>query len=313
MPETIHPVVIIGSGAAGLTAATYASRANLNPVVIDGTLPGGQLTTTTDVENYPGFPEGIMGPELMDRMRQQAERFGTKYIFDQVMGCDFTGVVKKIKCGQQEIQAHTVIIATGASPRLLGLDEEKKLMGKGVSTCATCDGAFFRGVDLIVVGGGDSAMEESTFLTKFAKKVYLIHRRDQFRASKIMQERAFKNPKIEVILDSTVSKINDVSKGEVTSALVKNLKTGKEQEVPVGGVFVAIGHIPNSQAFAEQIETDEQGYILTKKNTQTSAEGVFAAGDCVDHVYRQAITAAGMGCMAALDAERYLAAKGLDL
>jgi thioredoxin reductase (NADPH) len=312
MPDTIHSVVIIGSGAAGLTAATYASRANLNPIVIDGTLPGGQLTTTTDVENYPGFPEGIMGPELMDRMRQQAERFGTKYIFDQVISCDFKGPVKKIKCDQQQIQAHTVIIATGASPRLLGLEEEKKLMGKGVSTCATCDGAFFRGADLIVVGGGDSAMEESTFLTKFAKKVYLIHRRDQFRASKIMQERALKNPKIEVILDSTVTKINDVNKGEVTSALVKNLKTGQEKQISIGGIFVAIGHIPNSQAFAGQIETDEQGYILTKKNTQTSAEGVFAAGDCVDHVYRQAITAAGMGCMAALDAERYLAAKGLE-
>jgi thioredoxin reductase (NADPH) len=312
MAENIHPIVIVGSGAAGLTAATYASRANLNPIVIDGTLPGGQLTTTTDVENYPGFPEGIMGPELMDRMRQQAERFGTQYIFDQVLDCDFKGAVKKIKCAQQEILAHTVVIATGASPRLLGLEEEKKLMGKGVSTCATCDGAFFRGADLIVVGGGDSAMEESTFLTKFAKKVYLVHRRDQFRASKIMQERALKNPKIEVILDSTVTKINDVAKGEVTSAVIKNLKTGQEKEMPIGGVFVAIGHIPNSQPFAGQIETDEQGYILTKQGTQTSTEGVFAAGDCVDHVYRQAVTAAGMGCMAALDAERYLAAKGLE-
>jgi thioredoxin reductase (NADPH) len=313
MPDMIHPVVIIGSGAAGLTAATYASRANLNPVVIDGTLPGGQLTTTTDVENYPGFPEGIMGPELMDRMRQQAERFGTKYIFDQVVNCDFKGPIKKIKCDQQEVLGHTVIIATGASPRLLGLDEEKKLTGKGVSTCATCDGAFFRGADLIVVGGGDSAMEESTFLTKFAKKVYLIHRRDQFRASKIMQERALKNPKIEVIYDSVVTKIKDVHKAEVTSAIVKNLKTGKEIEIPVGGVFVAIGHNPNSQPFADQIKTDEQGYILTTQGTQTSVEGVFAAGDCVDHVYRQAVTAAGMGCMAALDAERYLADKGLDV
>ncbi|MDX1387412.1 MAG: FAD-dependent oxidoreductase, partial [bacterium] len=195
----IHPVVIVGSGAAGLTAAVYAARANLKPVVIDGSLPGGQLTTTTDVENYPGFPEGIMGPELMDNMRKQAERFGTEFIFDQVESCDFSREVKKIKCHQKELSAHTVIIATGASPRLIGLEEEKQLMGHGVSTCATCDGAFFRDVDLIVVGGGDSAMEEATFLTKFASKVMIVHRRDAFRASKIMQERAFKNPKIEVI------------------------------------------------------------------------------------------------------------------
>ena len=312
MSEEIHKIVIVGSGAAGLTAAVYAARANLNPVVIDGSLPGGQLTTTTDVENYPGFPEGIMGPELMTNMRKQAERFGTKFIFDQVASCDFSGEIKRIKCNQQEIQARTVVIGTGAAPKLLGLDEEKKLMGRGVSTCATCDGAFFRDVDLIVVGGGDSAMEEGTFLTKFAKKVYLVHRRDQFRASKIMQERAFNNPKIEIVYDSVVTKIDDLDKGEVTAATLKNLKSGEEQSIPVAGVFVAIGHIPNSAPFADQIETDENGYIISKNGTQTSAEGVFAAGDCVDHVYRQAITAAGMGCMAALDAERYLAAQGLD-
>lgn len=313
MPEKIHSVVIVGSGAAGLTAATYASRANLHPVVIDGTLPGGQLTTTTDVENYPGFPEGILGPELMDRMRKQAERFGTTYVFDQVEGCDFSQEIKTIKCSTQELQSHTVIIATGASPRLLGLEEERPLTGKGVSTCATCDGAFFRNVDLVVVGGGDSAMEEATFLTKFASKVYLVHRRKEFRASKIMQERALNNPKIEVIYDTIVTKIKDVQKGEVESVVLKNVQSGKEKELKVGGLFVAIGHIPNSAPFKGQIETDPQGYILTRKGTQTSIEGVFAAGDCVDHVYRQAITAAGMGCMAALDAERHLAAKGLDL
>lgn len=308
----VHAVVIVGSGAAGLTAAVYAARANLKPVVIDGSLPGGQLTTTTDVENYPGFPEGVMGPELMERMRKQAERFGTEFVFDQVAECDFSGEIKVIKCNQQEIKAHTVIIATGASPRLLGLDAEKKLMGRGVSTCATCDGAFFRDADLVVVGGGDSAMEESTFLTKFAKKVYLVHRRDEFRASKIMQERALNNDKIEVIYDTVVKEIAGVDKGEVTGVTLENVKTKETQELPADGVFVAIGHIPNSQPFKDCIQTDVNGYILTEQGTQTSTPGVYAAGDCVDHVYRQAITAAGMGCMAALDAERYLAGKGLD-
>lgn len=308
----VHKVVIVGSGAAGLTSAVYAARANLKPVVIDGNLPGGQLTTTTDVENYPGFPEGVMGPELMERMRQQADRFGTQFIFDHVAECDFSKDIKVIRCNQQEIQAHTVIIATGASPRLLGLEAEKKLMGRGVSTCATCDGAFFRDATLVVVGGGDSAMEEATFLTKFAKKVYLVHRRNEFRASKIMQERALNNPKIEVIYDSAVQDILGIDKGEVTGVKIENLKSHETQELAVEGVFVAIGHIPNSAPFKNAIETDENGYILTQTGTQTSAAGVFAAGDCVDHVYRQAITAAGMGCMAALDAERYLAAKGLD-
>lgn len=312
MSEDIKKVVIIGSGAAGLTSAVYAARANLSPIVIDGTLPGGQLTTTTEVENYPGFPEGILGPELMENMRKQAERFGTQFIFDQVVSCDFQSDIKKIKLNQQELLAHTVVIATGASPRLLGLEAEKKLMGRGVSTCATCDGAFFRDADLIVVGGGDSALEEGTFLTKFAKKVYLVHRRDKLRASKIMQERGLKNPKMEFIWDTVLTNIQDIEKGEVTGATLKNLKSGEETQLKVNGVFMAIGHIPNSAPFADQVKVDEQGYILTEKGTQTSAPGVFAAGDCVDHVYRQAITAAGMGCMAALDAERYLAAKGLD-
>jgi len=312
MSESTHKIVIIGSGAAGLTAAVYAARANLEPVVIDGTLPGGQLTTTTDVENFPGFPEGVMGPELMEKMRQQAQRFGTKMIFDQVLEVDLAANPKKLKLGQCEIQAHAVIIATGASPKLIGIEAEKKLMGRGVSTCATCDGAFFRNADLIVVGGGDSAMEEATFLTKFAKKVYVVHRRQELRASKIMQERAFKNEKIEFIWDSAVDDILSEGKNEVTGARIKNLKTGETRNLKVDGVFVAIGHTPNSAPFAKQLKTDENGYILVNKGSATDLPGVFAAGDCVDHVYRQAITAAGMGCMAALDAERYLAAKGIE-
>jgi thioredoxin reductase (NADPH) len=306
MSNKNHEVIIIGSGSAGLTAAIYAARANLNPVVIDGTQPGGQLTTTTDVENYPGFPEGIMGPELMDLMRKQAERFGTQFIFDQVESVDFGPKLKKIKLSNQELSSHSVIITTGAAPKLIGLEAEKKLMGRGVSTCATCDGAFFKGSDLVVVGGGDSAIEEATFLTKFAKKVYVVHRRDKLRASKIMQDRAFKNEKVEFIWDTVVSDISDVKKGNVEAVRLKNLKNNEEKELKIDGVFVAIGHDPNTGPFRGQIECDEQGYILTKKGTQTNAEGVFAGGDCVDHVYRQAITAAGMGCMAALDAERYL-------
>jgi thioredoxin reductase (NADPH) len=311
MTENIHKIVIVGSGGAGLTAAIYAARANLNPVVIDGTLPGGQLTTTTDVENFPGFPEGIMGPELMDRMRKQAERFGTQILFDQVISADLKSNPKKITLGQGEVFAHAVIIATGASPKLIGLDAEKKLMGRGVSTCATCDGAFFRGADLVVVGGGDSAMEEATFLTKFAKKVYVVHRRHELRASKIMQERAFKNEKIEFVWDSAVEEILSEGKNEVTGVRLKNLKSGESRELKVDGVFVAIGHIPNS-AFVPELSTDANGYIITTKGAHTDIPGVFAAGDCVDHTYRQAITAAGMGCMAALDAERYLAGMGLD-
>ncbi len=310
MPESIHEVVIVGSGAAGLTAAIYSARANLKPIVIDGTQPGGQLTTTTDVENFPGFPEGIMGPELMDRTRKQAERFGTQFIFDQVQEVSLQEPVKKIKLTSgQELQTHALIIATGAAPKLIGLEAEKKLMGRGVSTCATCDGAFFKNSDLIVVGGGDSAMEEANFLTRFAKKVYVVHRRDSLRASKIMQERAFKNPKIEFIWDSTIEEIKDVSKENVEAAILKNLKTGEKRELKIAGIFVAIGHIPNTAPFQKEIQCDEQGYILTQNGSKTNVEGVFAGGDCVDHIYRQAVTAAGMGCMAALDAERYLEAQ----
>ncbi len=310
MSDNLHEVVIVGSGAAGLTAAIYSARANLKPLVIDGTQPGGQLTTTTDVENFPGFPEGIMGPELMDRTRKQAERFGTQFIFDQVQEVSLKSPIKKIKLTSgQELQTHAMIIATGAAPKLIGLEAEKKLMGRGVSTCATCDGAFFKNSDLIVVGGGDSAMEEANFLTKFAKKVYVIHRRDSLRASKIMQERALANPKIEFIWNTAIEDINDVSKGNVEAALLKNLKTGEKSELKIDGIFVAIGHIPNTAPFQKEIKCDEQGYILTHEGSKTNIEGVFAGGDCVDHVYRQAITAAGMGCMAALDAERYLEAQ----
>ncbi len=309
MSENIREVIIVGSGAAGLTAAIYSARANLKPLVIDGTQPGGQLTTTTEVENFPGFAEGIMGPELMDRTRKQAERFGTEFIFDQVQDVSLKGSIKKIKLSNgSELQTHALIIATGAAPKLIGIEAEKKLMGRGVSTCATCDGAFFKNSDLIVVGGGDSAMEEANFLTKFAKKVYVVHRRDSLRASKIMQERAMKNPKIEFIWNSAVEEIKDVSKGNVEGAVLKNLKTGEKRDLKIDGIFVAIGHIPNTAAFQKEIQCDEQGYILTQEGSKTNVDGVFAGGDCVDHVYRQAVTAAGMGCMAALDAERYLEA-----
>jgi len=309
MSENIHEVVIIGSGAAGLTAAIYSARANLKPVVVDGMQPGGQLTTTTEVENFPGFPEGILGPELMERTRKQAERFGTQFVFDQVKDVSLKGPVKKILLASgQELLCHALIIATGAAPKLIGLEAEKQLMGRGVSTCATCDGAFFRNADLIVVGGGDSAMEEANFLTKFAKKVYVVHRRDTLRASKIMQERALANPKIEFIWDTAVAEIKDVSKGNVEAAVLENLKTGEKRELKIDGIFVAIGHIPNTAPFQKEVACDENGYILTTQGSRTNIEGVFAGGDCVDHVYRQAITAAGMGCQAALDAERYLEA-----
>lgn len=302
----MRDVVIIGSGPAGLTAAIYAARANLSPLLIEGWQSGGQLTTTTEVENYPGFAKGIMGPELMKEMRTQAERFGTEFLTGDMSSVDlktrpFTITID----GEQTVQAKTlIIIATGASAIQIGLKNEARLTGHGVSTCATCDGFFFKGKELIVVGGGDSAMEEATFLTKFATKVSIVHRRDKLRASKIMQDRAAKNEKITFLWNSVVEDIlgNDV----VAGVRLKNLVTGKTTELPCAGVFVAIGHRPNTAFFAGQITMDKKGYIRTEKGTATSVPGVFAAGDVQDSVYRQAVTAAGSGCMAAMDAERFL-------
>jgi thioredoxin reductase (NADPH) len=298
-------VVIIGSGPAGLTAAVYAARANLSPLLIEGWQSGGQLTTTTEVENYPGFAKGIMGPELMKEMRAQAERFGTEFLTGDVTAVDFTQRPFTITVdAEQTIHAKTVIVATGASAIQIGLKNEARLTGHGVSTCATCDGFFFKEKELIVVGGGDSAMEEATFLTKFASKVSVVHRRDKLRASKIMQDRGVKNEKITFVWNSVVEDIlgHDV----VIGARLKNLVTGKTTDLPCAGVFVAIGHRPNTALFAGQLAMDAKGYIRTEKGTATSVPGVFAAGDVQDSVYRQAVTAAGSGCMAAIDAERFL-------
>ena len=308
MSEQARNVVIIGSGPAGLTAAVYASRADLKPLMIEGVEAGGQLMLTTEVENYPGFIDGIMGPELMERMRKQAARFGTEFLTDNVTAVDFTTTPFKVKTSDQEVAAHSVIISTGASSKMLGVPGEKELLGHGVSTCATCDGFFFRDQEIIVVGGGDSAMEEAIFLTKFASKVSVVHRRDSLRASKIMQDRAKQNPKIDFVWDSVLTEV--FGNGKVAGARLKNVKTGAESEMAVGGVFVAVGHTPNTQLFEGKLEL-AGGYIVTKGiDTQTSVPGVFAAGDVVDFRYRQAITAAGMGCQAAIDAERYLEAKG---
>jgi thioredoxin reductase (NADPH) len=302
-----HRVIVIGSGPAGCTAALYLARANLIPLVLEGLQPGGQLTITTDVENYPGFPEGVLGPTLMELMRKQAERFGAKFVFETVESVNFKEHPFKITTDRTTHECDAVIVAAGASALQLGLPSEKAMQGFGVSYCATCDGFFFRNKQIAVVGGGDSAMEEATYLTKFASNVTVIHRRDELRASKIMQDRARSNPKIEFLLDSTVDLVHGSKETGVTALTVRNLKTGHSRELPMQGMFVAIGHSPNTKPYVGQLELDEKGYIVTKPNsTLTNIQGVFACGDAVDHVYRQAVTAAGTGCMAALDCERWL-------
>jgi len=307
MPS-VENVIILGTGPAGLTAAIYSARANLKPMCVEGTQPGGQLTITSDVENYPGFPDGVMGPDLMIHFKKQAERFGTRFVQGDVQKVDLSKKPFTLTFADgSTAQANTLIISTGASAKWIGLPAEKRLMGKGVSGCATCDGFFFRNMDIVVVGGGDTAMEEATFLTRFAKTVTVIHRRDTLRASKIMQEKAEKNPKIKFIWDTAVEDI--LGDKDVTGVKLKNLKTGATSELKVQGVFVAIGHQPNTSLFAGQLKLNPAGYILVEPGTtRTSVPGVFAAGDVADHVYRQAVTAAGTGCMAAIDSERYLEA-----
>jgi thioredoxin reductase (NADPH) len=307
----MEKVVIIGTGCAGLTAALYTARANLAPLVLTGTMPGGLLTTTSIVENYPGFPEGIDGYELMTRMQKQAERFGAKVKFGTVESVDLSKEPFLLTVDGETVQTETLIIASGAGHRHLGLDSEVLLEKKGVTYCATCDGALpmFRNQPLVVVGGGDSACEEATYLTRFGSTVYLIHRRDTLRASKIMADRTLAHEKIKPVWDSVVTEVLDVKQNKVTGVRVKNLKTNEEKLLDCAGVFVAIGHIPNTQLFKGVIDMDENGYIIPKKGTMTNVSGVFVAGDCSDHVYRQAVTAAGMGCAAAIDAERYLSAR----
>ena len=306
----VRDLIIIGGGPAGYTAALYAARANLKPLVIEGMMFGGQLMITSDVENYPGYPAGILGPEMMQDFRKQAERFGSEFITDDVTKVDFSERPFSVWVGETEYRAESIIVATGANARQLGLESEKTLQGRGVSYCAVCDAAFFKDREVVVVGGGDSAMEEANFLAKFAPKVAVIHRRESFRASPIMVDRARANERIEFVLDSVVEKVLGTDDGRVTGVLVRNVKTGEETEIPADGLFVAIGHDPNTALFRGQLDMDEAGYIVTNgKTTETNVPGVFAAGDVQDHVYRQAVTAAGSGTMAALDAERWLAAQ----
>jgi thioredoxin reductase (NADPH) len=302
--KTKYEVIIIGAGPAGYTAGIYCSRARRDTLIISGILPGGQLMNTTDVENYPGFADGVMGPDLMITMRKQTERMGTTIIDDEVIDVDFRHRPFKILTSSEEYECKSVIIATGASPRKLGLPGEVTFGGKGVSYCATCDGPFFRNQEIIVVGGGDSAIEEGTFLAKFGSKIHMVHRRDQLRASKVMQERAMSNPKIQFHWNSEITDIQGDQK--VQKAILKNIKTGESTTLTVGGVFVAVGHTPNTKIFENQVELDSQGYIVLKDRTKTNVEGVFAAGDVHDHRYRQAVTAAGFGCMAAIDVDKYL-------
>lgn len=302
---TVENVIIIGSGPAGLTAAIYAARANLKPLMIEGEEVGGQLMTTTDVENWPGYAEGIQGPALMEVTRKQAARFGTRFISQNVTKVDFSKRPFTIWIREKEYKAKAVIVSTGASAQYLGLPNEKRLLGRGVSACATCDGAFFKEQEVAIIGGGDTAMEEANFLTRFASKVYVIHRRDSFRASKIMADRVLKNTKIEVIWDHEL--VDVLGDKDVTGVKIKNVKTGAVTEKALSGVFIAIGHKPNTSVFKGILKMDETGYLITEgKSTYTSVEGIFAAGDVQDHIYRQAITAAGTGCMAAMDAERWL-------
>jgi thioredoxin reductase (NADPH) len=306
MSEHLTKVIIIGGGPAALTAAIYSSRANLDTTVIAGYQAGGQLMLTSDVENYPGFPDGIMGPELMDGMRRQAERFGSKFIDADATRVDFSGLVKKVYVENEVYEGAAVIVATGASAMWLNLPSEERLRGRGVSSCATCDGFFFRGKEIAVVGGGDSALEEALFLTKFATKVILLHRRDKFRASKIMQDRAFKHPKIEIVVDTAIEEI--LGENKVEGIKVRNFKTGETREISLEGVFVAIGHRPNTDIFNGWLDMNEKGYLTVINETHTNVKGVFVAGDVYDFRYRQAVTAAGSGCKAALDAEHYLEA-----